>query len=314
MLGQHPQAWQSAPGKEEIGTLPDRMRNFFPALAKGNSPLFLAAFAAGIALSLRRLLGKKGSPADVFVMLAIAFFVSWLFVIGPTRRFVTLLTPFFALAAIPLLSALYERFSKRFAVSGMAVLAAVELLYSINTQLLPYPVGAKYLAYADTRFETYAWGYAALDDALAKRIEGKFPSLRLETTYAFLERLADAGIEQAKQTGAVPSPTLFVYDENLLPGPRLWIMDRRQVYRGWPFMNAATYNTILEEKGADYFSRAGLTEQFFIAPTVNVPLRPKDRQTSFGLELERQLINRGKTPIEVITNPRGEPVFRIYKM
>lgn len=122
IFGQNPPEWQSAPGKE-IGTIGDRIKNFFPRLIATNSWLFLILFAVsflGLLLqSIRKptpqppshkireggenrdpisVRGGRVTSAHVFLILIFVFLFLLLLLIGPAYRFVTMLTPWMAIA------------------------------------------------------------------------------------------------------------------------------------------------------------------------------------------------------------------------
>src|SRR3989338_3234503 len=86
IFGQNTPEWQSAPGKE-IGTVGERMQNFIPRLVATNSWLFLALFA--ISLFFLR---------NIFLFFMFVFLFLLLMLIGPSYRFLTMLTPWMALS------------------------------------------------------------------------------------------------------------------------------------------------------------------------------------------------------------------------
>ena len=136
ILGQNPQVWQAAPGKE-IGTLQDRLGQFMPRLIATHSWAFLILFGASIVFflwgALREpkeifypvrspmRLGRIGSPdvtsgltsngvsAHKFLLIAFVFMGLWIiFFIGPSFRFLTMLTPFLVFPVALFFDTLYH--------------------------------------------------------------------------------------------------------------------------------------------------------------------------------------------------------------
>ncbi len=306
ILGQNPEIWKAAPGKEEIGTFTDRLRNFIPNLFGTNSWLFLLLFFGSLAT-----LSK-----NKFLIITFIYLVTLLLFIGPAARFLTMLTPFIALSLAPFLILLFEKMrtaSQKIGITVAFLFLAFETLYSINSQLLTYPKGSPFWLFSERiRKENYNWGYNELDKFLKLELKGKMPVLTFDSKYQFLEEIKNRYLDKAKEKGLKPYPALIVYDGNVYNSPQLWVLDRLQIYHGWPVINAQAYFTFLEERGEGYFEKSGLKFQYFIMPTDKVPLKKAERLTKHGALIEQNLIAGGLEPIFIL-NRRGEAVFKIYK-
>src|SRR3989344_3207605 len=347
ILGQKPEVWKDAPGKEEIGALADRLRDFIPNLLATNSWLFLGFFgfaAAVFLVSLKpgsrnsiisgsRSSARDNRPAAVefsppgifssdgsrnnrvfttwiknslkilknhaFLLLIFSFLILLLFLIGPTFRFLTMLTPFLALGIAAVFSNIRWR---PFYVALTAVLI-FEIGYSVNSQILSYPKGPEFWSFSKVRFENYNWGYNELDRFLQKELAGKYPALNFRLQYQFLEDIKNESIKKDQARGDQPYPALIVYDSNIQQAAQLWLLDRLQIYHGWPIIKAQDYFSLPQKQDLNYY---------FIFPTDKIPLKKPERLTAFGANLETELLYRGLVP-EVIFNKRGDQVFRIYR-
>ena len=100
ILGQRPDVWAAAPGKEEIGTLSDRIHNFLPTLFGSNSPFLLLLVFTGF-FTLRK--------RHLFLSISLVSFTLLYLLIGPTIRFLTLLTPFLILSAAAFFNLRYNK-------------------------------------------------------------------------------------------------------------------------------------------------------------------------------------------------------------
>ncbi len=303
LLGQNPEVWQSAPGKEAAGNLADRLKNFIPALAKANSWPFLILSAIGLILTIRDT-AKKKSTAPTFLLIVCGG-ISLLIVgvIGSAPRFLAMLAPFLALAAGKLMAdwPIKSRISLKILLGAILLW---EIIYTANTDLLPYPLGQKHFAFSRLRYENYRWGYNELDKFLAEELAGKFPAFVLNQKYQFLDRIIDRDLKRAEQRGQ-PYSALLIYDSNLQDAGKFWSLDRLQIYHGWP---------VIKTEGFPELQKFDLPPHvtYFITPTEKVLIKAISRLTLEGPKFERSLLAKGIVPV-IINNQKNEPVFKIYK-
>lgn len=286
IFGQNPSVWPEAPGKD-TGTLLERAGDFFPRLISSNSWLFL--LLAAVSLVFLR---------NAFVISALAFLLLLLVVIGPSFRFLTMLTPFLALSIGGSLSPLVEK--KKLALGLLATAVLFEIVYSANNQSAYYPKGPTPWLASKIRYENYNWGNNELGEYFRKEFARKVPAATFEMKYSFIERAQDASIARGKRKGYVQYPALMVTHGNFDRGAKLWVLDRLQIYHGWPVVDLETYFDYLKERGADYYTRAGFQEYYFVVATNFVP------------SPEFAPLVRGIEPIS-IKNPRGDEAFQVYK-
>lgn len=300
ILGQNPEVWKVAPGKTEIGSLADRIHNFLPTLVTTNSWLFLLLFL----ISLPRLIKNK------FLLISFAYLILLLLIIGPTVRFLTMLTPLMALAIGLNFWKPGFRWKPGF---FLAVFLTVELFYSINSQLLPYPRGPEFWTFAQkARAENYNWGYNELDNYFKKELAGKMPALAFEPKYQFINAIQQKNLEQAKKQNLESYPALIIYDDKLLKIPQLWILDRLQIYHSWPIIKTQHYYTLLDQYGPDYFERSGFKNYYFIFAADKIPGRQDSFDSRWAENLKQELTARDIEPISLF-NQREEEIFKIYK-
>jgi len=323
MVGQNPEVWSVQPGKEEFPTLISRARIFFPNIIHFNSWLFLSLTAISISAFLVSL--KKNMEETLRIHAFILITLVWLLLliigaIGPSLRFLAILTPFLALGTAIILAQFSEvplpKILRKwdFCIVIIGIIIFFEIFYSINSQLLVYPKGPELWMWSRVHYQNYNRGYGELDLWMREQTNDRMPALAFEPRYHFIEAIHKQSLTDDERAGKKPLPTLFVYDKNINSIAQLWILDRLQIYHAWPIITADTYIKFFNEKGADYFKRAGFKEIYYIFPTKNAPSWKKPQYlTNTGMKLEQALTENKLMPYTILENKRSEPVFRIYK-
>ena len=304
ILGQEHPEWPSQPGKE-LGTLGDRLKNLVPRLIATNSWIFLGLFAGSL-IFLR----------NAFLWLIFIFLFLLLMLIGPSYRFLTMLTPWMALSIGNVAEHYFFAFlaaakqpsglpagktrSKTMLVGLIFAILLFEIFYSYNNQIAYYPKGSTPLFSSKVRYENYNWGYNELEDYLNKEFSAKMPALTFVNRYQFLDDLQDNALAKARAKGLEPYPALLVYYGNIDEGPKLWILEKLHIYHGWPIITFDTYGQFLQDEGPAYYKKSGFKNYYFIEAANSVA--PPEFRNIVG----------EKEPL-LIRNPRGDIVFKVYK-
>lgn len=286
ILNQHPKEWLVAPGKEEIGSLGDRLKNFIPSLVKSNSYILLILFAISIFW-----VKPKNRFLCIWLILQLILFLF----IGSTRRFLTMLTPIMVLTAGEFIS----RFNYKYILVPIIIF---EIFYSLNSQVINFPRGREILAYSPVRQENYNWGYNELEKFFSEELKNKYPKYIFDSKYKFIADFQLAGVEQAKEKGDTNYNALIIYDESIYETAQLWILDRRQIYHGWPIIKSKDY-LVLPEKNV-------FKNNYLVIPTAEVPLRIDVLSATPALEAD--LKKRGIEPV-IIKNKNDIDTFKVYK-
>mgnify|MGYP001619269100 CR=1 FL=1 len=305
-FGQNPEAWQVAPGKE-IGTLAERIKNFIPRLISTNSPSLLLIFGfslIGFCFNLFRDCQKR--KENYFILLSLFFLIILLLFVGPSFRFLTMLTPLIVLVATLGSVNLYQLSAKKMIWRSILLTLFLiwmffEVFYSVNSQIAYYPRGNYPWLFSKIRYENYNWGYNELDSFLKKELAGKMPSRVFDMQYNFLEKIRDADLLKARAAGLKSYPALIVYYGNFDDGAKLWVLERLATYHGWPVIEMEDYFGFLRKNGPEFFAKSGFREYYFI--TMN------NIESSSEV---RALIKN--LPYNGIFNQKGEEVFRVYRL
>ncbi len=319
IFGQHPQVWSETPGKE-IGSLLYRLAVFPTRLFLTNSPIFLILFFGSLGWLISATLKKRNSlshpfaPTNPLLFLSLIFLTLLIVLIGPSYRFLTILTPPMALV-IGLAIAGFINGAKpktqKIILGFFLSIIAMELLYSINTNHVSLPRGIIPWTYAATVEETRAYGYQVLEKYFEHELKNLTPALTLEPRYKFLDELQKKTLKQNRSAKYKLAPRMIVYDDNLQSFAQLWYLDRLQVYRAWPVLKLSNYQTILAQNGKNYFSAGGFKMAYFVLPKPGLPLKlnsVSNEGKNFAAYLD---LNR--SPYASLKNQNNSVVFRVYR-
>ena len=313
LFGQEVKAWPSRPGQEVLGSYAERIRTYIPRLIESNSPYFLILAAIGLAAILfqgirnrRSFVIQHSSFIIIFVWLLL-----FLVFVGPAHRFLSLLTPWLAIAAGYAITRLnYSQILKnlRIVLIAAAVLAIVEATYAYNSIIALDPIGPQPWAYSYLRRQAHSWGFNQLNEYLDGRLADKAPAVAFPIEMRFVHELLAGAVRRGEVKGAAFVPQAIVYNNNINSSSQLWIFLRRIIYDGWPITSAEEFRHGM----ADIFREAGITEIYFINPTKHALQDRALPPTPDGDIMEAELKAQGVIPTE-IKNPRGEVAFRVYQ-
>ncbi|MDA1335158.1 MAG: glycosyltransferase family 39 protein [bacterium] len=319
VFGQETPLWQIQPGKE-IGTLGERIERFVPTLFKINSYVFIILFLLSLIFFVFRLFSRPKEVWKKHSLLIIALTLFSLFiviVIGPSYRFVSMLTPFLVLSVAVFLAHIWRRYGTSYKTSFLVVLGLVvlfEIGYTVNSQVR-YVSGKETSPWTHSqalRWEKYNGGYNELGGYLAKELEGRRPLHVIEMAYAFLDDLHEETAKKQIKEGLEPYSAVVIYDKNIDHLAQLWVLDRLNIYHAWPVMDTKQYVDFAVANNIDDLINTGFDNYYFIRPTGAVYQRLPESQTNTGAVFEELLLEAGFVPKEIL-NPRGEVAFRIYK-
>ena len=319
---QYPEVWKITPGKE-IGTIPDRIRGFPANLIASNSWLMISLWAISLLAFLWAIATatwqKIPHPTTIqkhlFLLLSFLFLILLLLFIGPAPRFLSYMAPYIALSVACLSIYAYNRLYthwQKLGVTIFLIIGVFEVFYTYNSTIRWYPVGQKTWAYASIRYENYNWGYNALDAYLTKELKEKIPAFTFQSKYQFIDSVQTAAITDGKKLGYQGYAALVVYDKNIFNTSQLWVIDRLQIYHGWPVLSADAYQAALRDNGIDYFKKIGIKTTYFIKSSDSILLKSPELRSLVGATLEQELKTQNVVPV-VLSNAKDEEVFRVYK-
>lgn len=300
LLKQNTPEWQVEPGKD-IGGSMERVRAFPLRALSSNSWLFLALFLASSTLYIKQLKNIDRPSKSVLPLFFFGILAFVVLIIGPSYRFLSMLGPFMALGIGFMFNYFYERYSnyKKPISFGLTILILFEIFYFYNNLIAYYPIGPKFWLSSPVRAENYNFGYNELDGYLEKELASKMPALTFSASYKFLEDAKKEGLDRVSAKKFNGYPALIIYGGDWNGLARLWVLERRHIYDGWPIISVQDYFSYLMNNGFDYFDIAGFSTRYFIWSSGEAPD-----------DAERSLMQGNE---EIIYNKRGEEVFKIYK-
>lgn len=310
---QYPEVWKIAPGKE-IGTVSDRIERFLPTLVDIHSWVLLCGMIVVLCGSLFFIFKERMSfmKRHAFLSISIFWMLILLIQIGPSYRFLSMLTPWLALCVGCVGFIIIKNTRRTFYIFAVLIVL-FEIFYTSNSLLAYYPKGQSPWLYSKgVRAETYNWGYNELNAYLDKELAGKMPAQTFEVKYQFLEKLHEKAIDQATREGKEPLSAVIVYDGNVQNIAQLWTFDRLNMYHAWPTVKIDQYIEFMQANRYSDLIHTGFDRYYFIVTTDHVLQRKPENRTLFGRSLEAQFKERGIVPLSIY-NKKGEEVFRVYK-
>ncbi|MDX9893218.1 MAG: glycosyltransferase family 39 protein [Patescibacteria group bacterium] len=299
LFNQPVEEWQFLPGKIQAGSLADRFGHLVPALFSNLMwPLFIVWAMSLIYFIIR----ARHNPNVIFLFLIIIFELLSFLIIGPSKRFVAVVVPYIIIFVAWFICQ-QPRLLKR---SLLAILVSLELIFTINTLILPYPVGAENITYSNLKIESYQWGYKQLDDYLDSLLADKYPAVSFVPRYQFLEDIKNQAIELAENQGKESSQTLVIYDADMFDLATLWLFHRRMIYQGWPIITAQDYLS----QSKEFWQEQGINDFYFFQLIDSQMLQqPEIDRTSYSQELVGQIRDYLTRKIK---RPDGREVVAVY--
>ncbi len=327
-LGQEVPQWAFRMGRSQVGGLSDRFINFFVAMRDGNSLLFNGAAIFSVLWSAWDV-WKRRNKAVMFFLGATILSCLWFLIIGSTYRFVVMSIPFFVLLISACAVSVYahkyvtQDFSPDGHVNRRGIRTKVlsyigvlffltELLFSINTFLLPTSFGRQNIAYAKVNEETNNLGFNQLGVFLEKELSGKMSAAFGQPDYQFLTTLVTNRIEEQKKLGRALYPLVIIYDHNINFVAGLWYLQRLLIYDGWPMVPDDTFLTITRGQFDDFYRAQGIQHFLYIAGIGDAVLKPNGERITNGKKVKEHLKEKGIVP-EIVRNAHGDPAFAVYR-
>lgn len=310
VFNQHPEVWQVTPGKE-IGSLAFRAQSLFPNILRTNSPLFLVLAVLG-ALALIAQKHYATRSRILLIAFPIVIMVYLVGMIGVSYRFITMLTPFFALLAGVGIAGATTRLPQKALIAIGGVIVLVEIVYGLNTVALASPYGSPVLTYAEkTHTELESTGYRALGEAIEKDLEGYRTAQAFSMKYAFLTDIHERVIDEQSAKGLPQKSVVIVYDPDIHNLAQLWYLDRLNIYHAWPVLNIDQYAEYASLNKLN-FPEANFKEHIIIILGEGALSRRAESLNQSGEQMEAILQSRGIAP-ERILAPSGVEAFRVYR-
>lgn len=302
-LGQDVSAhWQSLLGKD-IGSLGERLVNFYPSLWNNDLPLVIFFIPSLLFLIYQYIRGRLGASAK-FVFWTAVLYHLLILVIGPSQRFLVMLAAWAIIAIAYVLNEIWKRNRLVFGIL-IAIFLLYQGLYNSRTNLAYATDSSPIWHSSKLRIESADYGYNELENYLRELLDSKKPavSLGLPEKLKFIEKYRQK--DYRGTAGNPEAPYLIIYDPRVNQVAKLWLYDRRYYYDGWPFVSVDEYLQI-QKIAPQYFTSLGISDVYYIASTPETFLGgyalPASQDLDLGIPPEREIVNHS-----------GKTVFRIYR-
>ncbi len=234
-------------------------------------------------------------------------------IVGAGARFLPMLMPFAAMAVAGLSIEAWRRAKAgwRPVVVAVGIACAVyEISFSVNSNLLIFPLGHAPWTHAQVLTQGQWWGYNELERYLHEKFDRGITTLRLQGKGKLLGSVMEANFKARSEKDLEPLATLLVVDVNMNWFPRVWYVNRRAFYQTLPVVTADDFLKVVREQGENYYREAGFEEFVFVKAedTFRAAAVQSDAAALFANSLE----TRGTVPQEM-RRPRGIIAFKVYE-
>lgn len=311
MVGMHPDDFEII---SERGVSGNPFKNFpgvFITLSRNISyPLFILFLICIIVLIWQiRLKGFRTFEAWIITNL---FFLTLMFAFAPAAdRFVSIIIPFAvtvtSLGVVIIANKLKEN-RPRFYFLCIIIISIFlgEFLYSFNTNVLRNPVGKSGIFYSENKLVDL--GFNELDDFIRSNIIEKLPSRNIIKTKDDIV-FSNEDIE---------GRSVIVFDDRIYWFGQMWYMQRYFLYYRWPFISTSYF--IPGGRSAiriqDILAVSG-KPLYFVYPVNDSVIdakRNNDESLNSAGPLMAKQFDSMKIETTIISNSKGEPTFKIYKI
>lgn len=240
---------------------------------------------------------------------AVLFFL-WFLEIGSAYRFVVMAIPIFVLLVACGFNYYYVKYPRKNLISAFIIFALAEFLFTVNTFILFKPIGRVNIIYAGINAETRNMGFNQLDNYLYKVFKDAYSLFTGYPDYKFLEKFSKQYIEKKQNEGAEALPIMVIFDKELNHFARLWVLDRRLYYEGWPIIDDATFEKNTGDELDKYYRNIGINKFIYIVAASDNVISPSN--IAVKGKVQKLVEEFGITPL-LINNDNGELAFKVYE-
>lgn len=310
LAGKVPEYWKIQPGKTEFTNLPEKFFFFFKNLQNGLSPAFYYfSFLSLLALIISSL--KKKNSQKLIILISFFWFFAMYLVIGPSQRFLSLISPILIILTVYGITLIHKYFNKNFSYLIAIIILFSETIFSYNTHILKSPKNF----FSREIQKHYAYeGYNDLDLWLETVTKNKRPKYSFPFQYSFLENKRQKINTLVMLSNVEEVAILFVYDSNFNEQSTLWIMHRYSIYYGWPVLNTNQYLKTIQEEGNLAYKNLGFEKIYLVKKNPETLGLAFSSETDTAENLLKILELNKKNPSYEIQNIFNKTAFEIYEL
>lgn len=271
-----------------------------------NAVFIVASLCAYIWLIAKSAL-EKTSIFERGLLIYTSFLFLMFAFMGNATRYIPIFIPFFALLSATGLTQLKQRFPRRFVYFVSIILIACAVGYSINTHVVPRPIGLTGITFSEERGHDF--GLNKLD-AYLRTIIGPIPKLEKPKT---IQEIFSRGLPAESPPDA---KVIIIFDDRFSFFGMWWYIERYTLYHRVSLYPASSG---LGQKllGGSSFNRAALPSQdtpvYYIEVLSKGFMNPHQIGNPWPQFLSH-LFQTSPLPYVAIADEKGEPMFRVYKV
>jgi len=308
--------WPVLLGKN-IGPLPERIMNFYPALIANSSPVFIFFYFASLIFLIYSLVKKIIRQADfkleAWLLACLILYHLLIVVIGPSQRFLAMIIPIIILIFAYSLT-YFDQKNKilRLTFLPLVILfTAYEAFFSWQTFQTVAPMADSPWVYSNLRNESPALGYNSLEAYLKKTIDVARPAIVFPTGDN-LQFINDYRQQDFRRIGKNPKQAiLLVFDPRMDNYAKFWIFGRRYYYDGWPIISVDEY-LAAKKDDPKFFNEQGFKKFYYFAATENINIGSSPT-LSENAESFNDFLDKSKVkPVENLTDAFGKIIIQVF--
>lgn len=287
--------------------LPGNMISTLVVLINCDFPPFVVAACAAFVWLFVKYLRKETTAFERGLFIYTSFLFFMFACMGGSNRHEPIFQPFLAMTLAVGITDIRRRFDSRIVDLAVSIFFLLGLAFSLNTHLLPQPLGVSGMAYSEQRGHDF--GLNELD-ARIRDIVGPLPALETPETISDIYKLG-------LPTMVPPTAkAVIIFDARFEFFALWWQLERYALYH-----HVSLYPTSapvsIRMLGGGWFDRSVLpspqTPVYYIYVVNRKFMDPHVAQAPWP-DVLSQLLDENHFPYETIDDLSGEPMFRIYKL
>jgi len=252
---------------------------------------------------------RRGNQHKFFILASVAFALLGVAILGPTNRYLSIISVYLALITGFSLALLLELLSgkkiRKALVFLLFLILSVDLLYTVNNNILPVSLSEKLELSSRA-----SWiGYSRLDRYFQDGFRDQC------SDFSLAKGSIEAGIIENfnRKNCQINNQTVVVYDDKIDWFEAIWIFDKLRFYQSLPIIHAGMLDLIMDKGGDEAIEVLNSFSEFYIVSLENLSLVDKYSSGSFDLFKNQILSQRPDVKPDIIKGFDNSISFKIYK-
>jgi len=251
----------------------------------------------------------KNNKHKIFIIASIISILICLTIVGSNDRYFSVISIYLALLAGFFLNILLELSNRkkawRFLIFLIFLLLSVDLLYTVNNNILPLSISEKIELSSRA-----SWiGYNKLDEYFQDKFNNQCSS-RYSTRGDYELTIIKKFVEKKCDINNRP---VIVYDDKINWFEAIWIFDKLRIYQGLPVIHSGALNLMIFDEERAIASGLNQFSEFYFVELEDQSIVDKYNDGSFDFFKKQILEQNPDIEPELIMGYTGLVAFKIYK-